>query len=298
MLDAFPDFLNLQNLIGILFLIGLFYYIRFLRRAKLQNNETLMAEPGQPDEGFSDVELERYARHIVLREVGGVGQQRLADARVMVIGAGGLGCPILQYLAAAGVGTIGVIDDDTVSLSNLQRQVLFSEDDLDHPKVFAAAKRLKALNPHVSIQPYERRLTDDIATEVFANYDLVLDGTDNFDTRSLVNAACVATQTPLVSGAISQWEGQLSVFDPSRDAPCYSCIFPKEAAAGSAPSCAEAGVVGALPGVVGAMMATEAIKIITRAGQPLYGQMLIYDALYGESRRVAIARNPDCAVCG
>ncbi len=251
-----------------------------------------------PQGPMSDTEIERYARHLILREVGGVGQQKLRKSRILVIGAGGLGSPVLQYLAAAGVGTLGVIDDDIVSLSNLQRQVLFDEDQLDMPKVFAAKAKLTALNPHIIIRSYNRRLSQENAKELFGEYDLVLDGTDNYQTRSLVNAACVTSKTPLISGAISQWEGQVSLFDPASGTPCYACIFPDEPADGLAPSCAEVGVMGALPGIIGSIMASEAIKYITGAGQMLAGEMLIFDALYGESRKIALHKTAGCAVCG
>ncbi|SDG98243.1 HesA/MoeB/ThiF family protein [Sulfitobacter delicatus] len=247
---------------------------------------------------FSDSELNRYARHIVLREVGGAGQKALKNAKVLVVGAGGLGAPALQYLAAAGVGTIGVIDDDEVENANLQRQVIHKDASIGTPKVFSAQAEMTAQNPHVTVRPYHRRLTDEIAAELVADYDLVLDGTDNFDTRYRINAACVAAGVPLISGALSQWEGQLSVFDPARGAPCYRCIFPKAPAAGLAPSCAEAGVIGPLPGVIGTMMALEAIKLITGAGSVLRGQMMIYDGLYGENRQIAIARRRGCETCG
>jgi len=255
-------------------------------------------DKGAPQAGFSEAELERYARHIVLREVGGPGQKRLREARVLVIGAGGLGAPVLTYLAAAGVGTIGVIDHDEVSNSNLQRQVIFRDADIGKPKVFAAQAALVALNPFITVRPYHRRLTEEIAVDLMSDYDLVLDGTDNFETRFLVNRSAVAAGKPLISGAISQWEGQISVFDPGHDAPCYECIFPKAPADGLAPSCAEAGVMGPLPGVIGAMMAGEAVKLITGAGVPLRGEMLIYDALYGESRKLKLSRRADCPVCG
>ena len=251
-----------------------------------------------PRQGFSDSELDRYARHIVLREIGGPGQKRLKQSRVLVLGAGGLGSPALQYLAAAGVGTIGVVDDDTVDLSNLQRQVIHTEGWLGKPKVFSAEAAIRALNPHVTVRPYNRRFTDEIAAELLAEYDLVLDGTDNFDTRYLVNRVAAEAGVPLISGALSQWEGQLSVFDPARGAPCYQCVFPERPAPGLAPSCAEAGVMGPLPGVVGAMMANEAIKVLCDVGAPLRGEMLIYDALWGETRKVALKRRPDCPVCG
>lgn len=247
---------------------------------------------------LSDAELDRYARHIVLREVGGMGQRRLKEAKVLVVGAGGLGSPALLYLAAAGVGTIGVIDDDTVSVSNLQRQVIHSDARLGQPKVFSAEAAMKALNPHVAVRPYDRRLTGAEAPALFADYDLILDGSDNLDTRHLVNAAAVAAKRPLISAAITQWEGQISLYDPARGAPCYACVFPERPADGLAPSCAVAGVIGALPGVMGAMMALEAIKEIAGAGEGLRGRMLIYDALYGETRQFALKRNPACPVCG
>ncbi len=249
-------------------------------------------------ETFSDTELNRYARHIVLREVGGPGQKALKDARVLVVGAGGLGAPVLQYLAAAGVGTIGVIDDDVVDNANLQRQVIHPDAAIGMPKVFSAQAQMEAQNPYVTVRPYNRRITEEIAADLVADYDLVLDGTDNFETRYLVNSACVEKKVPLVSGALSQWEGQLSVFDPARGAPCYRCIFPEAPAAHLAPSCAEAGVIGPLPGVIGSMMAVEAVKIITGAGTPVRGQMQIYDALYGENRTIRLERRADCATCG
>jgi len=247
---------------------------------------------------FSASELERYARHIVLREIGGGGQQKLKKAKVLVIGAGGLGSPALLYLAAAGVGRIGIVDDDEVSLSNLQRQVLHVDARIGMPKVFSAQIGLKAINPHVEIVPFNRRLTAENAAELIQEFDLILDGSDNFATRYLVNAQCVALGKPLISGAISQWEGQISLFDPAGGAPCYACVFPESPADGLAPNCAEAGVVGALPGVVGSMMAVEAIKFMTGAGQVLKGEMLIYDALYGESRKLRVQRRADCRVCG
>ena len=255
-------------------------------------------EPAPPTGPFAAGELERYARHIVLRELGGPGQARLKQARVLVVGAGGLGAPALQYLAAAGVGTIGVIDPDTVDASNLQRQVIHSDARIGLPKVQSAMEAMLALNPYVTVRPYQRRLTAEIAAPLFADYDLILDGTDNFDTRYLVNRAAVAQGKPLVSGALSQWEGQVSVFDPARGAPCYQCIFAQAPAPELAPSCAEAGVLGPLPGMVGSMMAVEAVKVIAGAGTPLRGEMLIYDALYGETRKIALKRRADCPVCG
>lgn len=257
------------------------------------------AEPAAaPSDKFTEAELNRYARHIVLREIGGPGQKKMKKARVLVIGAGGLGAPVLQYLAAAGVGIIGVIDDDVVDSSNLQRQVIHTDARIGMPKVFSAQAALEAQNPFVTIRPYNRRLQQDMAAELFADYDLILDGSDNAQTRYLVNEIAVQLGKPLISGAITQWEGQLSLFHPAQDTPCYACVFPNAAAAGLAPSCSEAGVVGALPGVVGSMMALEAIKHITGAGAVLRGQMLIYDALYAETRLINVKRDPACAVCG
>lgn len=269
--------------------------LRWLRaRARPAAPPADAARPGT----FGEAELERYARHIVLREIGGPGQKALREARVLVIGAGGLGAPALQYLAAAGIGTIGVIDGDVVENANLQRQVIHRHADIGMPKVFSAERAMLAQNPFVTVRPYHRRLTDEIAEDLFADYDLVLDGTDNFDTRYLANRAAVARGLPLISGALSQWEGQLSVFDPASGAPCYQCVFPQPPAPGLAPSCAEAGVLGPLPGVVGAMMAVEAVKLIAGAGAPLRGQMLIYDALWSETRTIAIRPRPGCPVCG
>lgn len=272
-------------------------YARVLRalRARVQ--------PEDPDtmpssSKFTETELNRYARHIVLREIGGPGQKKLKQARVLVIGAGGLGAPALQYLAAAGVGTIGVVDDDIVENANLQRQVIHRDEDIGKPKVFSAQAAMLAQNPMVVVKPYHRRLTDEIAADLFADFDVVLDGTDNFETRYLTNRVAVQLGKPLISGALAQWEGQISVFDPAHDAPCYQCIFPEAPAEGLAPSCAEAGVIGPLPGVIGSMMAVEAIKLITDAGAPLRGEMLIYDALYGETRKIRLSCRPDCPICG
>jgi molybdopterin/thiamine biosynthesis adenylyltransferase len=256
-------------------------------RARARPTATAARAPGT----FSETELERYARHIVLRELGGPGQKKLKQ------GAGGLGSPALQYLAAAGVGTIGVIDGDVVENANLQRQIIHTDTRIGMPKVFSAEAAMLAQNPAIIVRPYNRRLTEAQAGPLFAEYDLILDGTDNFDTRYLINRAAVAQAKPLISGALSQWEGQISIFDPARGTPCYQCIFPRPPAPGLAPSCAEAGVLGPLPGVIGAMMAVEAIKEITGAGEGLRGRMLIYDALYAETRGIALKRNTACPIC-
>ena len=257
------------------------------------------AAPTPPSEGpFRPAELERYARHILLHEIGGPGQRALKAARVLVVGAGGLGSPALMYLAAAGVGTIGVIDDDDVELSNLQRQIIHSEDRLGMAKVFSAEAAMKALNPFVTVRPYRRRLDAAVAAELVRAYDLVLDGTDNFDTRYLVNRVCAEAGVPLISGAITQWEGQLSLFDPARGGPCYECVFPERPLPGMVPTCAEAGVAAPLPGVIGAMMAMEAVKHICGAGEGLRGRLMIHDALYAETRVIGVKARADCPVCG
>ncbi len=272
-------------------------YTRVLRRVRTRvrpENRPVVRAAGD----FGEGELDRYARHIALREIGGPGQRQLKAARVLVVGAGGLGSPALLYLAGTGVGTIGVIDDDVVEETNLQRQIIHADARLGLPKVFSAEAAMLALNPHVTVRPYNRRLTDDIANDLFADYDLVLDGTDDFETRYLVNRTAVARRLPLISGALSQWEGQVSLFDPADGSPCYQCIFPEPPADGLAPTCAEAGVLAPLPGVVGAMMAVEAVKRLVGAGETLAGRMLIYDALHGETRTIRLRRRPDCAICG
>lgn len=247
---------------------------------------------------FSDDELERYARHIILREVGGQGQVKIAASKIALIGAGGLGSPALLYLSAAGVGKLGIIDDDVVSLSNLQRQIVHVTSSIGQPKTSSAAQTLRRVNPHVEVVAHTCRLTSDNASELLSGYDLVLDGSDNFDTRYLVNATCVSLKIPLIAGAMTQWEGQLSLYDPANGDPCYECVFPEAPADGLVPSCAEAGVLGSLAGVIGSMMATEALKHITGAGKTLNGELLIYDALWGESRKLKIKSRADCPVCG
>jgi molybdopterin/thiamine biosynthesis adenylyltransferase len=269
-------------------------YRTVLKRLRARHDD---AQPVAAQGVFSGAELDRYARHIVLREVGGAGQKKLKNASVLVIGAGGLGAPALQYLGAAGVGTIGIIDDDIVDNSNLQRQVIHTDERIGMPKVFSAEAGLRAQNPFVKVKPYNRRLDAALAHELFAEYDLILDGTDNFETRYMVNATCVILGKPLISAAITQWEGQISLYHPKANAPCYACAFPVQPDRDLAPSCAEAGVMGALPGVVGSMMAVEAIKWITGAGETLAGRLMLYDALYADSRIIKISRDPNCAVC-
>jgi molybdopterin/thiamine biosynthesis adenylyltransferase len=251
-------------------------------------------EPELSPEGH----VARYARHIVLREIGGAGQKRLRDARVLVVGAGGLGSPALQYLAAAGVGTIGVIDDDAVEVANLQRQVIHTDARIGMPKVFSAKEAIAAQNPHVTVRPYHRRLTEEIAVDLFEDYDLILEGTDDVGTKYLTNSAAFAAGRPLIFGALSQWEGQVSLFDPARGGPCYACLFPVPTAPGVAPSCAEGGVLGPLPGIVGTIMAAEAVKHLTGAGETLQGRVLVFDALYAEARTMTLRPRPGCSVCG
>ena len=281
-------------IIGFGFLI--WGYRKFLQN--LRGRVTAKEAKPQTSGSFSETELDRYARHIILREIGGPGQKALRDARVLVIGAGGLGAPALQYLAAAGVGTIGVIDDDVVENANLQRQIIHLDRNIDMPKVHSAAEAMMAQNPFVTVRPYQRRLTADIAPDLFGDYDLVLDGTDNFETRYLVNQTAIATQKPLIAAALTQWEGQISLYDPKQGTPCYACVFPQAPDPSLVPSCAEAGVIGPLPGVIGAMMAVETIKVITGAGEGLGGRLLIYDALYAQTRTIAVKPRADCPVCG
>ena len=242
---------------------------------------------------FTPEEVERYGRHLVLREVGGPGQQRLRRARVLVVGAGGLGAPAALYLAAAGVGTIRLVDPDVVALSNLQRQVLYDTADVGSPKVERAAARLAALNPHVAVEPLAVAFGADTATDLLDGCDLVLDGTDSFPARFAVNAAAVAAGATLVSGALGRWTGQVGVF---AGRPCYRCLVPDVPP--DAETCAAVGVVGALAGVVGSLMALEAVKLLAGAGEALTGRLLLYDGLAGEARTVRVAADPDCSTCG
>lgn len=255
------------------------------------------APHAETDGPISDAELDRYARHLVLREIGGPGQMRLRAARVLVVGAGALGAPVCLYLAAAGVGRITLADDDHVDLSNLQRQVIFRADQRGQPKVQAAAANMAALNHHVRVTPLPRRVTDGDEA-LIAAHDLVLDGTDSFASRQTVNRLCARQRVALIAGSIGQWEGQLTLYDPARGGPCMACLFAQPPAPGLAPSCAEAGVIGPLPGVIGSMMALEAIKHLTGAGQGMRGRMLIFDGLFGDSRMIATKARPDCAICG
>ena len=247
---------------------------------------------------LSPAELARYSRHILLGEIGVEGQQKLAAARVLVIGAGGLGSPAALYLAAAGVGTLGIADFDRVAEHNLQRQLLHDNDSVGQPKVTSAARRLRATNPFIRVVGHDDGVTVENARDLFAAYDLVVDGTDNFSARYLNNDAAFFARKPLIYGSVFKFEGQVSVFDSARGGPCYRCLFPEPPAAGSVPGCGEAGVLGALCGVIGSLQALEAIKLITGIGEPLVGRVLAYDALTQNFQTLALPRDPHCPLCG
>ena len=247
---------------------------------------------------LSDEDLQRYSRHILLPEVGEQGQQELLKARVLLIGAGGLGCPTGLYLTAAGVGTIGLVDADVVDKSNLQRQVLFGESMVGEPKVEAAKQRLLDLNPGVQVRTHNELLTSDNAMEILPEYDIVVNGCDNFPTRYLVNDAAVLAGKPVVDGSIFRFEGQATVYNPAEGGPCYRCQYPEPPPPGEVPSCAEGGVLGVLPGIVGVIQATEAVKLILGRGSSLIGRLVLYDALDMTFRELKLRRDPECPVCG
>jgi molybdopterin/thiamine biosynthesis adenylyltransferase/rhodanese-related sulfurtransferase/molybdopterin converting factor small subunit len=242
-------------------------------------------------------EIKRYSRHLILSEVGMEGQQKLKAAKVLCIGAGGLGSPVAMYLAAAGVGTIGIVDFDTVDLSNLQRQILHGTDDIGRSKLASAMDTLRRINPHVEVDAHDVALSSKNAFDLFRGYDVVVDGTDNFPTRYLVNDACVLLGIPNAYGSIFRFEGQASVF-ATKDGPCYRCLYPEPPPPGLVPSCAEAGVLGILPGLIGTIQATEAVKLILGIGQTLAGRFLIYDAMRMRFRELTLRKDPDCPVCG
>lgn len=247
---------------------------------------------------FTEEQIERYSRHIILPEVGGKGQEKLLNAKVFVLGAGGLGSPALMYLAAAGVGTLGIADGDNVDLSNLQRQIIHNNERIGMQKALSAKKTINELNPDVNVVTYEERLTADNIREVLRDYDVILDGSDNFPTRFLMNDACFFEGKPLVSGSMFRFEGQVAVFDPTNGYPCYRCLYPEPPPKGLVPSCQEAGVLGALAGVIGVLQAVEAIKIVLGKGKPLTGSLLIFDALDMSFRKVKVGKDPKCALCG
>jgi len=246
---------------------------------------------------LSTEEIRRYGRHLIMPEVGMEGQKKLKAASVLLIGAGGLGSPVGLYLAAAGIGRIGIVDFDVVDYSNLQRQIMHSTKDVGRPKLDSARERLEGINPFVKIETHELRLSSENALALFAEYDIVVDGTDNFPTRYLVNDACVLTGKPNVYGSIFRFEGQASVF-ATNDGPCYRCLYPEPPPPGLVPSCAEGGVLGILPGIVGTIQANETVKLIIGKGEPLIGRLLLFDALKMKFREMKLRKNPECPVCG
>jgi molybdopterin/thiamine biosynthesis adenylyltransferase/rhodanese-related sulfurtransferase len=251
----------------------------------------------QPPVTLSKEEIQRYSRHLIMPEVGMDGQLKLKAAKVLCIGTGGLGAPLGQYLAAAGVGRIGLVDFDKVDLTNLQRQILFSTNDVGRPKIEAAAERLRGLNPDIQIDTFETMLTSANALDILKDYDVIVDGTDNFATRYLVNDACVLLGKPNVYGSIFRFEGQASVFGYP-GGPCYRCLYPEPPPPGLVPSCAEGGVLGVLPGIVGSIQAAETLKLIIGKGEPLVGRLLLFDALSMRFRELKLRKNPECPVCG
>src|SRR6266496_3716876 len=248
-------------------------------------------------EELSNEEIRRYSRHLIMPEVGIEGQRKLKAARVLAIGAGGLGSPLAVYLAAAGIGTIGIVDNDVVDDSNLQRQILYGSSDVGRPKLQAAAERIRDMNPNVEVIPYETRLDSSNALEIFREYDIIADGTDNFPTRYLVNDACVLTGKPNVYASIFRFEGQASVFWAEKG-PCYRCLYTEPPPPGLVPSCAEGGVLGILPGLLGVIQATETIKLVLGSGDSLVGRLLLVDALSMRFRELKLRKNPDCVICG
>lgn len=246
---------------------------------------------------FSEDQIYRYARHIILPEVGGEGQKKILNAKVLLMGAGGLGSPVALYLSAAGVGKIGIIDFDTVDKTNLQRQILHSTADVGRLKVDSAKDTLTSMNPDVDVVKHNIRLSSENAMEIIKDYDIVVDGTDNFSTRYLINDVCVLLNKANVHGSIFRFEGQVSVFK-TPDGPCYRCLYPQPPPPGMVPSCQEAGVLGILPGVVGCLQATEVIKLVIGKGEPLIGKLLLYDALKTDFRKLNLRRDPKCPICG
>lgn len=246
---------------------------------------------------LTDEEIKRYARHILLPDVGGRGQVRLKESSVLVVGAGGLGSPVALYLAAAGVGRLGIIDSDVVDASNLQRQVLHNTANLGEPKVESAYKRLTAINPHITVEPHYTRLSAENAADLVSRYDVMVGGVDNFPARYLLNDACVMAKKPLVEAGILRYDGMLMTIKPG-EGPCYRCLFPEPPPPGTVPTCSEAGVLGALAGVIGSLQAFEVLKLILGIGEPLVGRMLMYEGLRAQFRDVEFYRNPKCPVCG
>jgi adenylyltransferase/sulfurtransferase len=286
--EQFTVLFNARERIGLTYFLALLLSLPVCRRLPPM------------DLDFSETEIQRYARHILLREVGGVGQARLKAGRVLIVGAGGLGSPLALYLAAAGVGRIGIVDADTVELSNLQRQIAHTTAQLGQRKVQSAAAAMRAINPLIQIDPHATRLDATNVHDLIGGYDLICDGSDNFETRFLLSDACVADRRTLVSAAVLRFEGQLSTFKPHADpkGPCYRCLHPAPPPPGLVPSCSEAGVLGAVTGVMGTLQATEVLKEIMGIGESLSGWLLIWDALNSEFRKVRLRRDPECASCG
>ena len=247
---------------------------------------------------LSNDEIRRYSRHLILPEVGMAGQKKLKGTSVLCIGTGGLGSPISMYLAAAGIGRIGLVDFDVVDFSNLQRQIAHGTEDVGRPKVESATETISSINPNVVVDKHEAPLTSENAMDLVANYDIVVDGTDNFPTRYLTNDACVLQGKPNVYGSIFRFDGQASVFAPSMDGPCYRCLYPEPPPPGMVPSCAEGGVLGALAGTVGSLQAVEVLKEVMQIGETLAGSLLIYDALSADVRKMKLPRDVDCPLCG
>ncbi len=252
----------------------------------------------KPVSEMTEEQISRYGRHIILKEVGGIGQRTLLGSRVLIIGAGGLGSPVALYLAAAGVGTIGLIDLDTVDMSNLQRQIIHSMATLGVPKVLSAKKTMNELNPDVKVICHQERLTAENAMELFSGYDVIVDGSDNFGTRYVVNDAAFFQKKPLVSGSILRFEGQVIAIRGYMDTPCYRCLYPEAPPPGLVPSCSEAGVLGVLAGTIGTLQAAEVIKLLLGIGEPLSDRLLIYDALSMTFRKVRVPKDPQCKLCG
>src|SRR6187551_3044156 len=282
--------------------------IRYLQKeaTPVKSGDTLSIVPSvaggaptaaPPSTDLSAEEIKRYSRHLIMPEVGMDGQRRIKQGSVLCIGAGGLGSPAAMYLAAAGVGRIGIVDFDVVDYSNLQRQLLHTTNDVGRTKLDSAKDKINALNPHVQVETFEEALSSDNAMRLFKGYDVILDGTDNFPTRYLVNDACVLMGIPNAYGSIFRFEGQASVF-AAKDGPCYRCLYPEPPPPGLVPSCAEGGVLGVLPGIIGVIQATESIKLLTGIGQPLIGRFLIYDALNMKFRELKLRKDPECPVCG
>ncbi len=284
-------------------MMGLYYRLTYAVKCQVRGDVGLALRrthiiDGIMELNLSEDEIQRYARHILLRELGGTGQVRLKAARVLVVGAGGLGSPLALYLAAAGIGTIGLVDADVVELSNLQRQIAHGTADIGRSKVDSAAESLRRINPLVQVITHNERLDAANMAGLLAGYDIICDGTDNFETRFLLADACVAARKTLITAAVLRFEGQLSTFKPHEGGPCYRCLYPEPPPEGLVPSCSEAGVLGSVTGVMGTLQATEVVKEITGIGKSLAGYLLVWNALDAEFRKIRLKKDPACPVCG